>query len=83
MTLARQSLETLLWITTPMLITGMVVGVIISVLQVVTSVQDATLAFVPRAIGVFLAFLLSLPWMVHKLVSYTTGLYSNFGIYIR
>ena len=83
MTLTRQSLETLLWITTPMLVVGMIVGIIISILQVVTSIQDATLAFVPRAIAVFLVFLVSLPWVVHKLVAYTTGLFSNFGVYIR
>jgi len=81
--LVRQSLETLFWATAPMLVVGMAVGIIISVFQVVTSIQDATLAFVPRAIAVFLAFLLSLPWMVHKFVAYTTHLYSNFAIYIR
>lgn len=66
-----------------MLIVGMVVGIVISVLQVVTSIQDATLAFVPRAIAVFLIFLLSLPWIIHKLVAYTAQLFSNFAIYIR
>ena len=83
MNLARQSLETLLMITMPMLIAGMVMGVGISVLQVVTSIQDATLAFVPRAIAVFVVFLLSLPWVVHKFVAYTTALFSNFGTYVR
>jgi len=83
MSLARQSLETLLMITTPMLVVGMVVGIGISILQVVTSIQDSTLAFVPRAIAVFVVFLLSLPWAVHKFVAYTTALYSNFGMYVR
>lgn len=83
MTLTRHSLETLLLITTPMLVVGMIVGIAISVLQVVTSIQDATLAFVPRAVAVFLVFLFSLPWVVHKLVAYTTTLFSNFGLYIR
>ena len=49
LTLAKQSLQTLLWISAPMLVTGILVGVTISLLQVVTSIQDATLAFVPRA----------------------------------
>jgi flagellar biosynthetic protein FliQ len=81
--LARQSLETLLTITTPMLVVGMIVGIAISILQVVTSIQDATLAFVPRAIAVFVVFLLSLPWIVHKFTAYTVALFSNFGMYIR
>jgi flagellar biosynthetic protein FliQ len=83
MTLARQSLETLLTITTPMLVVGMIVGISISILQVVTSIQDATLAFVPRAIAVFVVFLVSLPWVVHKFVAYTTSLFSNFAVYVR
>jgi len=82
-TLAKQSLETLMWITAPMLIVGMIVGVTISILQVVTSIQDATLAFVPRALAVFMVFLLTLPWAVHKLIAYTTSLFSDFSIYIR
>jgi len=82
-TLARQSLETLIWITAPMLIIGMIVGVTVSILQVVTSIQDATLAFVPRALAVFIVFIVTLPWAVHKLIAYTTSLFSNFAIYIR
>ena len=82
-TLARQSLETLIWITAPMLIVGMIVGVTVSILQVVTSIQDATLAFVPRALAVFVVFIVTLPWAVHKLIAYTTALFSNFAIYIR
>jgi flagellar biosynthetic protein FliQ len=66
-----------------MLVVGVLVGVTISVLQVVTSIQDATLAFVPRALAIFVVFLLTLPWIAHKMVSFTTQLFSNFSIYIR
>ncbi|MFN8009165.1 MAG: flagellar biosynthetic protein FliQ [Terriglobia bacterium] len=83
LTLAKQSLQTLMWVSTPMLAIGMIVGIGISILQVVTSIQDATLAFVPRAVAVFLVFLLTLPWVIHQMVSYTTHLFSNFAIYIR
>ncbi|MEW5978219.1 MAG: flagellar biosynthetic protein FliQ [Acidobacteriota bacterium] len=83
LTIAKQSLQTLVWVSAPMLLTGMIVGVTISVLQVVTSIQDATLAFVPRALAVFVVFLVTLPWVVHKMVAYTTQLFSNFSVYIR
>ena len=83
LSLAKQSLETLLWITAPMLLIGMAVGITVSILQVVTSIQDATLTFVPRAVAVFAVFLGTLPWAVHKLVAYTTALFSNFSTYIR
>jgi len=49
----------------------------------VTSIQDATLAFVPRVLAIFAVFLFTLPWVVHKMVSYTTHLFSNFTVYIR
>jgi len=83
LTLAKQSLQTLLSISAPMLIAGMVIGVSISILQVITSIQDATLAFVPRALVVFTVFLLTIPWATHKMVSFTTNLLSNFTVYVR
>jgi flagellar biosynthetic protein FliQ len=83
LTLAKQSLQALVWVSAPMLIAGMVIGVTISILQVITSIQDATLAFVPRALVVFTVFLLTMPWVVHKMVTYTTNLFSNFAVYIR
>jgi flagellar biosynthesis protein FliQ len=83
LTIAKQALQTLVWISAPMLIVGMIVGITISILQVVTSVQDATLAFVPRALAVFISFLLAFPWVVHKMVSFTTQLFSNFAVYMR
>jgi flagellar biosynthetic protein FliQ len=83
MTIAKQSLQTLVWVSAPMLIVGMIVGVTISILQVVTSIQDATLAFVPRAITVFVVFLLAFPWVVHKMMNYTIHLYSNFSVYLK
>jgi flagellar biosynthetic protein FliQ len=83
LTLAKQSLQTLIAVSAPMLIAGMIIGVTISILQVVTSIQDATLAFVPRALVVFTVFLLTIPWTVHKMVAFTTNLFSNFVVYIR
>ena len=83
LTLAKQSLQTLIWVSAPMLLVGILIGVTISILQVVTSIQDATLAFVPRALAIFVVFLFTLPWIVHKMVSFTTQLFSNFSVYIR
>lgn len=83
LTIAKQALQTLVWVSAPMLIVGMIVGITVSVLQVVTSIQDATLAFVPRALAVFIVFLLAFPWVVHKMMSFTIHLYSNFAVYMR
>ncbi len=83
LTIAKQALQTLVWVSAPMLIVGMIVGVTVSILQVVTSIQDATLAFVPRALAVFIVFLLAFPWVVHKMMSFTIHLFSNFAVYMR
>ena len=83
LTLAKHSLQTLLMVSAPMLIAGMIIGITISMVQVITSIQDATLAFVPRALVVFTVFLLTIPWVIHMMVSYTTNLFSNFTLYIR
>jgi flagellar biosynthetic protein FliQ len=81
--LAVQTLETALLIGAPMLIVGLVVGVIISVIQIVTSIHDTTLAFVPRIVITLAAFLVAFPWMMTRMVSFTQELFSNFEVYTR
>jgi flagellar biosynthesis protein FliQ len=61
----------------PVLLTALAVGFAISLLQSVTQIQEATLSFVPKAIGVGLALLFSGNWMLHELISFTTGLYNQ------
>jgi flagellar biosynthetic protein FliQ len=61
----------------PMLIVALVVGIAISIAQVVTSIQDMTLSFVPRVIAVFVAFLLTFPWIMSILSSFTVQLYGH------
>jgi flagellar biosynthesis protein FliQ len=59
----------------PVLLTALIVGFAISLFQSVTQIQEATLSFVPKAIGVGLALLVTGNWMVHELVSFTNALY--------
>jgi len=61
----------------PILITALVVGFGISLFQSVTQIQETTLSFVPKAIGVGVALLLSGNWMLHELIAFTTGLYGQ------
>ena len=83
MRLCKQTLETVLLVSAPMLGAGLVVGVIISIVQIVTSIQDTALAFVPRIVVTFIVFLVVFPWMMGTMVSYTHMLLSNFDLYIR
>jgi flagellar biosynthetic protein FliQ len=81
--LAKQTLETTLMISAPMLAVGLVVGLIISVIQIVTSIHDTTLAFVPRILVTFVTFLIVFPWMLNRMVAFTHMLLSNFTPYTQ
>jgi flagellar biosynthetic protein FliQ len=80
--LARQTLETTLWLSAPVLLIAMVVSLAVSVVQVMTSVQETTVATVPRLAAVAGALFVLLPWMVRRLVSFTAALLSDFHPYI-
>jgi len=81
--LAKQTLETALLVSAPMLAAGLVVGIIISVVQIITSIHDTALAFVPRIVVTFVVFLIVFPWMMATMVSYTHTLLASFQPYVR
>ena len=72
--LARHALLMALTLAAPMLMVALVVGLLISVVQAVTQVQEQTLAFVPKLIAVAAVALLGLPWMIQTAVRYTSEL---------
>ena len=61
----------------PVLVTALVVGFAISLFQSVTQIQEATLSFVPKAVGIGVALLMSGNWMLHEMVTYTTQLFEK------
>ncbi|MBI2875381.1 MAG: flagellar biosynthesis protein FliQ [Candidatus Tectomicrobia bacterium] len=79
----RQALEVTLLVSAPMLITALVVGLAISLLQAVTQVQEATVAFIPKIVAVFLALILFGPWIMQTLIDFTRNLFNNIPNYIR
>jgi flagellar biosynthetic protein FliQ len=80
---ARQSIELTLAIAMPMLGVGLGVGVVVSVLQAATQIQEMTLTFVPKIIAVFLALLISFPWVMDKMITFTREIFLNFPQYIK
>jgi flagellar biosynthesis protein FliQ len=80
---ARQSIELTLIIALPMLGVGLGVGVFISILQAATQIQEMTLTFVPKIIAVFLALLISFPWIMDKMIAFTQEIFLNFPEYIK
>ncbi len=81
--IAKDTLQVALMISGPMLIVSLVVGIVISIIQTVTSIQDMTLSFVPRVIAVFVTFLLVFPWMMSTLLAFTAQLYGHLERFAR
>jgi len=75
--LARDALWTAMYVCLPMLAAALTVGIVVSVLQVATSIQDQTLQTVPKIAAVLAALLLSLNWVLHMMVSYTTRVFAS------
>jgi len=67
----------------PMLLMGLVIGLAISIFQAVTQIQEMTLVFVPKIVAVLIALIISLPWMLNIMITYTQNILSNFPTYIR
>jgi len=72
-----------LMIGAPMLILGLIVGLIISIFSAVTQIQEMTLTFVPKIVIVLTALLMFLPWIIDKMTTYTINLYSSLPMIVR
>lgn len=81
--MANQALFLIIKVSAPVLLVSLVVGLIISIFQTVTSIQEQTLTFVPKIIAVFLCLMLLGSWMLDNLSGFMTELWSDFSIYIR
>jgi len=80
--LASQAVYLVLEVSAPMLILGLVVGLIISIFQATTQIQEQTLAFVPKIVAVLLALLLFGPWIITKLIDFTSQILGSLYMYI-
>jgi flagellar biosynthetic protein FliQ len=81
--LAKDALNITLMVSGPLLVVSLVVGILISIMQVVTSIQDMTLSFVPRIVAVFVAFLILFPWVMNLMIAYTSGLLGHLERFAR
>ena len=67
----------------PVLLTSLVIGLLVSIFKTVTSIQEQTLTFVPKVLGVFLALIILGHWMLNNMVEYLTELWRDFSVYIK
>ena len=77
--LMRTAFVTTFWVALPILTVGFVIGIIMSLAQILTSIQDSSFASVPRLLAFLAALLLAMPWMLTKLIAYTATLFGDLG----
>lgn len=79
----RQTIETAMWMGAPLLIIATAIGLLINIVQVLTSLQETTISTVPRLFGVAAATLMLMPWMTRRLCSFTLQVLSDFRPFLR
>ena len=82
-TLLRETLYLIIKVSAPMLLVSLIVGLIVSILQTVTSIQEQTLTFVPKLISIFLVLMIAGNWILTNIVEYMQYLFENFSQFIR
>jgi flagellar biosynthetic protein FliQ len=78
----RRVLMEAMMLSAPLLVAACLVSLVVSLLQTLTSVQEQTLTIVPRLVTVFLVTMATLPWMVHRMVSFTVRMFTDFHRYL-
>lgn len=81
--LIRRMLIATFWLSAPLLIVGFIAGVLTSILQIATSIQDTAFSTVPRLAAFLVALLIFLPWLLARLMTFTTSILGNLSTYAR
>ena len=81
--IAREALWLIIKCSAPLLIVSLVVGLIISIFQTVTSIQEQTLTFVPKILSIFITLILCGGWIMDNIVEFMNTLFENFSTYVR
>lgn len=79
--IARDAIFNIIIVSAPLLLISLIVGLIISIFQTVTSIQEQTLTFVPKILAVFITLMLAGSWMMNVMIEFVNTLWSNFSYY--
>ena len=77
MTIGRQALELTLMVSAPPLMAALIIGLVVSIFQAATQINEMTLSFIPKLLGMFLVLIITGPWMIGMLVDYIQRLFSG------
>lgn len=81
--IANEALYLVIKTAAPVLLVSLAIGLVISIFQTVTSIQEQTLTFVPKIVGVFVAIMLLGHWMLNEMTDFMISLWSNFSLYVK
>ena len=79
----RQTFETMLLVSGPVLAVSLLVGLLISIFQAITQLQEMTITFVPKIIAVFVTLIITFPWIMKILSGFTRELFRNIAFYVK
>lgn len=77
MTLGQQAIELTLLLAAPLLLSALAIGLVVSIFQAATQINEQTLSFIPKLVGIFLVLIIAGPWMVTMMVDFIRRLYGN------
>ena len=77
MSMAYQGMKVTLYLAAPLLLTALAVGLLVSLFQAATQINETPLSFIPKILGVFAALVLAGPWLIQLIVQFTTELFKN------
>ncbi|MCR5676487.1 MAG: flagellar biosynthesis protein FliQ [Agathobacter sp.] len=80
--IAHEAIYTIIITAAPLLLVSLIIGLIVSIFQTVTSIQEQTLTFVPKILGVFVTLMIAGSWMLNNMTGFMTDLWANFSYYI-
>jgi flagellar biosynthetic protein FliQ len=75
--IARKAIQTTLLISAPMLLSGLIIGLLVSIFQAATQINEQTMTFIPKLIVVFISLLIFAPWIMHTMTAFTLGLFES------
>jgi flagellar biosynthetic protein FliQ len=83
MNIGAEAIKTTMYLAAPLLIAAMAIGIIVSVLQAITQINESTLTFIPKMIAVIIVLMVMGPWMLETMQTYAAGIFGNAGEWVR
>ena len=77
MTIGRQAMEITLMVAAPMLLVALIIGLVVSIFQAATQINEATLSFIPKLVGIFVALVVAGPWILSVMLDYMRQVFTN------